>query len=176
MRFFCLLFVSAVCALGSGELSGRRAPGFSLPETAAKQHDPLDYRGKVLIIDFMQVTCEHCIKFSAILEQAKARYGDKIAVLSIVNPPSEQKGVAEYIAKNKVTSPVLFDCGQVAYSYLKPTSNSIAIPHVFLIDAEGIIRNDFGYGAGTVNIFEGKGLFAELDKMLAPRPGGNQKK
>ena len=176
MRFFCLLFVAAMCALGSGELSGRRAPGFSLPESATKQHDPQDYRGKILLIDFMQVTCEHCIKFSAILEQAKARFGDKIAVLSIVNPPSDLKGVAEYIAKHKIKSPILFDCGQVAYSYLKPTSNSIAIPHVFLIDAEGMIRNDFGYGPATVNIFEGKALFAELDKLLAPKPGGNPKK
>src|SRR5713226_9773411 len=154
MRFFCVFFVSAVCALGSGELSGRRAPGFSLPDTAAKQYDPLDYRGKILIVDFMQVTCEHCIRFTAILEQAKARYGDKIVVLSIANPPSEPKAVAEYIAKYKMTSPILFDCGQVAYSYLKPTSNTIAIPHVFLIDADGMIRNDFGYEAGTTNIFE----------------------
>ena len=123
----------------------------------------------------MQVTCEHCVKFSAILEQARAKYGEKIAVLSIVNPPSDQKGVAEYIAKYKIKSPILFDCGQVAYSYLKPTSNSIEIPHVFLIDADGMIRNDFGYGPGTLNIFEGKGLFVELDKLLA-RPGGTVKK
>src|SRR5437867_2057302 len=175
MRLFWLLFVSAMCALGSGELSGRRAPGFSLPESAAKQHDPQDYRGKILIIDFMQVSCEHCIKFSAILEQVKARFGDKIAVLSIVNPPSDQKSVSEYIAKHKITSPILFDCGQVAYSYLKPTSNSIQIPHVFLIDAEGMIRNDFGHGPNTLDIFEGKGLFVELDKLLA-RPGGTVKK
>src|SRR5260370_35146642 len=112
----------AACVLGSGEQAGRRAPGFSLLDGSGKLHDPLDYRGKILIVDIMQVSCEHCIKFSAILEQAKARYGDKIAIVSIVNPPSDQKGVTEYVAKNKVTSPVLFDCGQVAYSYLKPTS------------------------------------------------------
>ncbi|MCU1273489.1 MAG: Redoxin domain protein [Bryobacterales bacterium] len=165
-----------MCALGSGELSGRRAPGFSLPDSTGKQHDPLDYRGKVLIIDFMQVTCDHCIKFSAILEQARIRYGDKIAVLSIVNPPSEQKGVADYIAKNKIKSPILFDCGQVAFSYLKPTSPNIQIPHVFLIDADGTIRNDFGFGAATTAIFEGKGLFTELDKMLAAKPAGSPKK
>src|SRR6266478_7696103 len=156
MRFFCVLFVSAVCALGSRELSGRRAPGFSLPDRAAKLHDPLDYRGKILIVDFMQVTCEHCIKFSAILEQARIRYGDKIAVLSIVNPPSEQKGVADYIAKGKIKSPIVFDCGQVSYSYLKPTSPNIVIPHVFLIDGDGMIRNDFGFGPATMAIFDGK--------------------
>jgi len=167
MRFFFILLASAVCAMGAGELSGRRAPGFSLPDSAAKMHDPQDYRGKILVVDFMQVTCEHCSQFSAILEQARLKYGARIAVLSIVNPPSEQKGVADYIAKNKVKSPILFDCGQVAYSYLKPTSNSIQIPHVFLIDADGMIRNDFGYGAATLDVFEGKGLFTELDKMLA---------
>ena len=175
MRCLSLLLVSAVCAFGAGELSGRRAPGFSLPDSAGKQHDPLDYRGKVLIVDFMQVTCEHCVKFSAILEQARIRYGDKIAVLSIVNPPSEQKGVADYIAKGKIKSPILFDCGQVSYSYLKPTSPNIIIPHVFLIDADGMIRNDFGFGPATMGIFDGKGLFTELDKMLTPKPGGGTK-
>ena len=167
MRFLCLVLLSAACLPGAGELSGRRAPGFSLPEGPGLQRDPQDYRGKVLIVDFMQVTCEHCIAFSAILEQARARYGDKIAILSIVNPPSDAKGVADYITQHKIKSPILFDCGQVAYSYLKPTSQTITIPHVFLIDAEGMIRNDFAFGNSTLDIFQGKGLFPEIDKLLA---------
>jgi peroxiredoxin len=166
MRFFCLLLLSAACVLGSGELSGRRAPGFSLPESPGKQHDPQDYRGKILIVDFMQVSCEHCVAFSAILEQAKVKYGDKIVVLSIVNPPSDNKGVQDFIAQHKIKTPILFDCGQVAYSYLKPSSPTITIPHVFLIDAQGMIRNDFAFGNDTLEIFQGKGLFAEIDKLL----------
>ena len=167
MRFLCLLLLSAASVFGAGELSGRRAPGFSLPESPGKQHDPQDYRGKILIVDFMQVTCEHCVTFSAILEQAKAKYGDKIVVLSIVNPPSDAKGVADFIAQHKIKTPILFDCGQVAYSYLKPTSPTITIPHVFLIDGEGMIRNDFAFDDSTLEIFQGKGLFAEIDKLLA---------
>ena len=169
MRFFCLLLLSAASVLGAGELSNRRAPGFSLPDSGAKMHDPQDYRGKLLIVDFMQVTCPHCVTFSAILEQAKAKYGDRIAVLSIVNPPSDQKGVGDYIAKNKITTPILFDCGQVAFSYLKPSSPQITIPHVFLIDEAGIIKNDFGFATANAAIFEGKALFTEIDKMLAPK-------
>jgi peroxiredoxin len=169
MRSLSLLLLSAVCLFAAGELSNRRAPGFALPEIGNKLHDTQDYRGKVLIVDFMQVSCPHCAAFSAILEQAKAKYGARVAVLSIVNPPSDQKGVADYIAKNKITTPILFDCGQVAFSYLKPTSPQITIPHVFLIDEAGIIKNDFGYGPASAEIFEGKGLFAELDKMLAPK-------
>ena len=169
MRSLCLILLSVACAFGAGELSNRRAPGFSLPESPTKQHDPQDYRGKILIVDFMQVSCPHCVTFSAILEQAKAKYGDKIAVLSIVNPPSDPKGVTEYIAKNSIKNPILFDCGQVAYSYLKPTSPQITIPHVFLIDADGMIRNDFGFSPANAAIFDGKGLFAEIDKMLASK-------
>ena len=82
----------------------------------------------------------------------------------------------DFIAKNKITSPMLFDCSQVAYSYLKPTSPTIQIPHVFLIDAEGVIRSDFGFAADTLNLFEGKGFFAELDKILAQKPGAARKK
>ena len=164
-----------MCASGAGELSGRRAPGFSLPEAPGVQRDPQDYRGKILIVDFMQVTCEHCVAFSAILEQARAKYGDKIAILSIVNPPSDAKGVADYITQHKVKSPILFDCGQVAYSYLKPTSATITIPHVFLIDGDGMIRNDFAFGDKTLDIFQGKGLFAEIDKLLAAKPGAGRK-
>jgi peroxiredoxin len=158
--------LSAASVFGAGELSGRRAPGFSLPESPGKQHDPQDYRGKILIVDFMQVTCEHCVTFSAILEQAKAKYGDKIVVLSIVNPPSDAKGVADFIAQHKIKTPILFDCGQVAYSYLKPSSPTITIPHVFLIDGEGMIRNDFAFGNDTLEVFQGKGLFSEIDKLL----------
>jgi len=40
---------------------------------------------------------------------------------------------------------------------------------MFLIDAQGMIRNDFEYASNTLNFFEGKGLFAELDKMLPPK-------
>ena len=90
-------------------------------------------------------------------------------MLSIVNPPSDQKGVTDYISKNKITSPILFDCGQVAFSYLKPSSPQITIPHVFLIDEAGVIKNDFSFGPANAAIFEGKGLFTEIDKMLAPK-------
>lgn len=162
-----LLLLSAACALGSGELSGRRAPGFSLPDSTTKQHDPQDYRGKLLIVEFMQTDCLHCQKFSAILEQVKQKYGAKLGILSIVNPPSDAKGVAGFISQFKVTTPILFDCGQVAYSYIKPSTPTVNIPHIFLIDADGMIRNDFAFSDATLNIFQGKGLFTEIDKLLA---------
>jgi hypothetical protein len=40
---------------------------------------------------------------------------------------------------------------------------------VYVIDPGGLIRGDFVYGITTRDIFEGKGLFAELDKVLGKK-------
>jgi peroxiredoxin len=171
MRAILILLLCFWNLFGAGELSSRRAPGFSLPDSSFKQHDPQDYRGKILLLEIMQTACDRCVTFSPILEEAAARHKDKVAVLSIVIPPDNQTTVARYIADHKVKSPVLFDCGQVTASYLKatPQNPNFHVPHLFIIDAQGMIRSDFGYEPGAREIFEGRGLFAELDRMLNPK-------
>ena len=51
-----LLFAAALFAADAS----RRAPGFSLPDSKAQQHDLADYRGKVVILEFIQTACPHC--------------------------------------------------------------------------------------------------------------------
>jgi hypothetical protein len=76
------------------------------------------------------------------------------------------------MAEHKVTGPVLFDCGQVAASYLKVTPNNpqIHVPHLFLIDQSGNIRNDWEHSPASKAIFEGAGLHAEIDTLLGVAP------
>jgi peroxiredoxin len=169
MRYFFGLLASAALLFASGELSGRRAPGFSLPDLHLQQRDLQDYRGKIVLLDVMQTTCPHCARLADILEKVHAKYGDKVAVLSIVNPPDNQGSVARFTEEHTITTPMLFDCGQVAVSYLKatPQNPKVNVPHLFLIDGQGMIRNDFAYGFDTKNIFEGDGLDAEIDRLLA---------
>lgn len=171
MRFSAWLFAVMVCAgsvYGAGELSGRRAPGFSLPDSSFQQHDPQDHYGKVVVVEIMQTDCPHCRLFSKILGEVRIKYAGRVAVFSIVNPPDTQASVAKYLAETKAAVPILFDCGQVAASYLKvtPQNPSISVPHVFLIDGQGMIRNDFGYGPATKEFFEGRAIFAEIEKLL----------
>ena len=40
---------------------------------------------------------------------------------------------------------------------------------MFLVDADGMIRNDFGIEAGTEPMFESKALFPEIDKLFKRR-------
>src|SRR5262249_35333823 len=123
MRTIWLSVLCAASLLAVGELSNRRAPSFSLPDMRGNQHDILDYRGKVLILDFMKTNCPHCAAISGVLEEVQQKYGDRLAVLSVVNYPEDgPETVSKYIAGLKIATPVLFDCGSVAVSYLRATT------------------------------------------------------
>jgi len=163
------MLVAASVLFGSGELSNRRAPGFALPDADYKHfYDLQDYRGKVVLIDIMTTTCPHCQLLSSTLEKVKQKYGDKVAILSVVVPPDNPTTVAQYKSVNHVTVPFVFDMGQMTISYLqaRPGMGHVDVPHLFLIDREGMIRNDFAYGDQSKSVFEGPGLFPEVDKLL----------
>jgi peroxiredoxin len=148
MRVFSAALLCAVMVFGQG-LSGRRAPSFSIPDSALNQHDLLDYRGHWLILDFMQTNCPHCKALSKTLEDVKAKYGAKLAVVSVVVPPDTMATVAKYIADNKITATIVFDSGQVAMSYFKatPAHPAFDTPHWFAIDPSGMIVRDWNQGS-----------------------------
>ena len=58
--------------------------------------------------------------------------------------------------------------GQMTISYInaKPGQGHVDVPHLFLIDKQGMIRNDFEYNDSTKSVFEGPGLFPEIEKLL----------
>jgi len=156
----------------TGKLSGRRAPGFALADSSLHYHDLGDYRGKVVLLEIMQTKCPNCQKLSLTLERIQKTYAGKVAVLSVVVPPDNQTTVRAFVEKFGVTYPILFDCGQMTASYLMPSpaKPAIHVPHLFLIDGAGFIRNDFDHTSTA--IFEGQGLKEEIDRLLqgADRP------
>lgn len=156
--------------LVSLESAPRRAPGFALLEMpgAERTHDLADYRGKVVLIDIMQTTCPHCQTLSRTLERMKAKFGASLVVLSIVLPPDNAETAARYIAAHKISSPVLFDCGQMAASYLqvKPSNPHVDLPHLFVIDTQGMIQADYTRSSSNRSIFEEDGLIPVINGLL----------
>lgn len=163
MRVGCLALALLVSsALAPAQM--RRAPGFSLPSSDNRQEDLADYRGRFVLIDIMKTDCPHCGPFARVLERVKTRYGNKIVVLSIAPAPDNPTTAAKFIAANKITFPILFDCGQVVYSYVR--SPSVSLPRLYIVNPEGFIAREYAYGPETQEIFEGNGLFTELDRLL----------
>jgi len=158
----------APAAVSAAGLSDRRAPGFALPDLDFKIHDLNDYLGKVVVVDVMRTGCPHCAVFSKRLEAAEKKFAGKAKILQVVNPPDNQNSVKGYLEKNALSTTVLFDCGQMAASYLKitPQKPSFEVPHFFVIDPKGWIREDHGYNMLSRGLFEGDGVEAIIDRYI----------
>ncbi|HUI53432.1 MAG TPA: TlpA disulfide reductase family protein [Bryobacteraceae bacterium] len=156
-----LLFCAAV--LFAADVN-RRAPGFSLVDAHGVEHDLADYRGKLVLLAFTQTNCPHCAVLAETLQEILEKNSSKVAVLAVVNPPDNPDAVRAYVAGHKITYPVLFDTGQMAYSYVLNTN--MQFPHLYVIDGGGTIRKDWLYGPLTRDIFEGDQLKTEVDRLL----------
>ena len=159
-----ILFICAITAFAAGEYSNRRAPGFSLSDSHFQQHDTQDYRGKVLLVDFIQTTCAVCQKLTDALLQVKADYGDKIGIMSITTLPDSFGTVDKFTAERRIPWPVLFDSGQVMMSYLRvtPANPKVEFPHLFIIDKIGTIRADYD-GNDELTVAS---ISAVIDKLM----------
>ncbi len=168
MRVIALVFAAALLLPAAGEYSNRRAPGFSLADSKFRQHDTQDYRGKVLLIDIMLTSCPDCNQLADTLVQVKKKYGDKVAMISIVTLPDTFTEADKFTALHGITWPIVFDSGQVIASYMKmtPSNPTVHFPHLFVVDGSGMIRND--YGATDDIALTLDAISAAIDPLLIP--------
>lgn len=164
-KLLTILLCAAACVATAAD---RRAPGFSLVDSKGVEHDLADYRGKPVLLAFIQTTCPHCATFAEKLQQALEKYGSRIAVLAIVTPPDDPGKVGAFIAGHKIGFPILFDSGQMSYSYV--LSQNLKFPKLYLIDSAGMIRADHEYSPLSYEIFEGNGLDPAIDHLLGGTP------
>ncbi len=162
MRFIPAFLLCAAAL--AAQQAQRRAPGFALPDSRMQVHDLYDYRGKPVVLEFMQTTCPHCAAFVPVLQRIQQRYGDKVAILSVADPPDTMQTVNQFIAGHGITYPIVFDTGQAAYSYV--LSQKLEMPQLYLIDAKGMIYSHYLYSVLSRDIFEGDGLFKDLDRLV----------
>jgi peroxiredoxin len=161
-----LCLAAAGLMWAAGDYSNRRAPGFSLADSHYQQHDPQDYRGKVLLIDIMRTNCLTCAKLADVLVEVKAKFGDKLGLISIVTLPDNFETADRFAKEHKMSWTIVCDSGQVIMSYLKvtPENPQVHFPHLFLIDANGTIRNDFDGTEDKAMTVEG--LSGEIEKIM----------
>src|SRR5579864_802447 len=134
-------------------LSGRRAPDFSLIDSAGVAHRLSDYQGRWLILEFMQADCASCAAFAKSLDKVRAKYASRLDVLGVVIPLREDAaGAVKFIADSNPGYPLVIDSTQVAIAYFQPTPGRpyYDTPHWFAIDPNGLIALDWApNAAGT---------------------------
>ncbi len=156
------------CTASLGAQEIRRAPGWALPDSKMKVYDLADYRGKVVILEFIQTDCPHCAAFADILRGVEQKYGPKIQIIGVaIAQHDTPNSVNAYITGHRVDYPVLLDSGQMAYSYMQEMH--FAFPRVFVIDGNGMIRYDFKQDITNKDVYEGNGLSVAIDHVLADK-------
>ena len=114
------LAIVLLCAMAlSGADTLRRAPGFCLPDQTGQWKDLADYRGKVVVLEFMQSTCPHCAAFVPVLTSLQQKYAGRLAVISVAVAPDPPQAVVQFAAGHKLTYPLLYDSGQMTMSYVR---------------------------------------------------------
>ena len=136
-----VLALAALPALAAGTV-GETAPGFSLKGVDGKTHSLADYKGKVVVLEWINPNCpvsNRHTREKTMIELSK-QHGEVVWLgINSTSPkstdfmrPAEQ---ASYDRKNGITYPVLYDeGGQVGHAYEARTT-----PHMFIIGADGKI-------------------------------------
>ena len=177
------LVLVLMVSLWSGPLwaqpaKARRAPNFSLPDWQNHWIKLSDFRGKVIVLEFMQTRCPYCHASAPILEELYQKYNDQgLVVISVSHDPNKEKDIEPFVNQYGLTYPILIgDLGiAVRYIGITPKNSSFAIPYIFLIDRQGNIAGEYIHDR-DVDFFldEKENLEKEITPLLrqSPPPAG----
>ena len=135
----------APLALNAAPEIGKPAPEFKLTDTAGKEHSLSDFKGKVVVLEWINHGCPFVVKHyaSGNMQALQEKYtGKDVVWLSICSSAPEAQGHmnAEAAAKkseevgSKATAYLLDESGTVGKAY-----NAKTTPEMFIIDSEGTL-------------------------------------
>jgi peroxiredoxin len=115
--------------------TGEPAPNFSLPDLDGRTHSLADYRGRIVVINFWSAECPHAARTDMELLSYLPDWAERAVALTIASNANESPPLLRQTAAERGLSLVLHDARQqVADLY-----GAVTTPHVFVVDAEGIL-------------------------------------
>ena len=151
------------------------APNFSLPDLQGNTRDLEDYRGQVIVIDFMSAECPWSARADKGLLAALQPLGEQVVFLPVASNANETPEQISEAAQERELPRVLLDREQiVARRYQAKTT-----PHIFIVDAQGRLRYRGAYDDVTFRKREPTRAYARaaVQALLAgkdPQPAQTQ--
>jgi hypothetical protein len=175
------LGLAAGVATGSVALNAqiktpKPAPELVITLNSGEQVLLSQYRGKVVVLEFLLTTCPHCQRCSSIMQKLYAEMGPVFQPLGAAIDPSNmteaRARIPEYIHSLGLRFPVGWTNHDMAYRWLEahPESGPVYFPQLAFINRKGIIH---AYHPGTEEAFfrdEEQSIRRVLEEMLKPAP------
>jgi peroxiredoxin len=148
LKSLIFLFLIAVStpALPSAPVP-RKSPEFTITEPSGKTTLLSSFKGKVVVIEFLFVKSQHCVRLAQILNQLNGELGPRgfQAVGIAFDAPDPTKTGGPYLGalldSLKLGYPVGYSSAGAVDAYLGRTgTETLAIPQLVVIDRAGVIR------------------------------------
>lgn len=150
----------------------RPAPDFTVKMTNGKDVKLSDYKGKVVVLEFLLTTCPHCQKASQGLNRVYRELGSQglqpvgVAVNDMANIL-----VDDYVKQFNLDFPVGWSLRDPVINFLQhPVMLMMSFPTLVIIDRQGQIRHQYA-GGDSFFLNEEKNLRdAVLPLLKTPAP------
>ena len=169
MQRLLLLAALAAPAIFAQADVPRQSPEFTVMLPGGKPLAISSLRGKVVVLTFISTICPHCQKFTGDLNAMQREYGSQgVQVVECAfNTGVTENMVQDFINQYRPAFPMGMSTSPAVLSYLQYSSVRIPyVPHVVLIDRQGVIRGDWA-GESPFMTNPGPNVRAELNKLLA---------
>jgi thiol-disulfide isomerase/thioredoxin len=145
----------------------RRAPALTIHRIGAPDLSLSAYRGKVVMLAFLNTGCEHCQHFAQQLAMYQKEYGPKgVQVLAVVFDRDAKEQFANFRDKYVKGFPLGYSDEATVMNWLgQPVDQGYFVPILVLIDRRGTIEGQY---MGDDNLFQDPdaNIRRKLDRLL----------
>jgi peroxiredoxin len=141
LKFFTALVLLSCASISLAQDTSRfrpwngPTPSLALKDTDGKARDLNDYRGKVVIVNFMATWCGPCLEEMPSLQKLRERFRSKGLEVIAVNTGETESKASKFAQDLRIKFPVLVDQESDAKDAWKVNG----IPATFLVDTSGKI-------------------------------------
>jgi len=150
----------------------RQSPEYAFTLAGGKQDLLSNYKGKVVILEFLFTTCPHCQKSAMILSKLQREYAMRgLQVLGVaINPDPDLAGFAKQYAS---AFPVGAGTRDSALNFLQQSvmATNFYVPQMVFIDKKGVIRGQYSGTDPFLGDQQENNMRGLINQLLA-EPGG----
>jgi thiol-disulfide isomerase/thioredoxin len=158
------------------------APDLSITLTSGERVLLSQFRGKVVVIEFLLTTCPHCVRCSETMQKVYAELGPVFQPLGAAVDPVDltdaRARLPGYLKRSGAKFPIGWTEHEMAYNWLEahPETGPVYFPQLAFIDRKGIIQ---AYHPGTEETFfrdEEKNILQVVNGLLKGQAAGAARK
>ena len=171
-RLFAALLITGGLVLQAAEVP-RPSPDFPIKFPAGKVGNINDYKGKILFVEFLLVTCPHCQNAARVMSKLQDEYRSKgVQMLGLsIDPKADVQHFVQLTGANFPVGAATTD--MAVYGYLQHSimnARTFTVPQVVVIDRKGVIREQHGGPDDTYLLNEDANFRKSIEDALRAEP------